>query len=165
MVPPVQLIESIIVPGDTDVVTFLGLDGDLDEYYIIRGQILAGNAGDNLHLRVNGSDANMVSAVEVNTGSALDPVNTAFAYLGELSSIGTTTVFVAELFADKTPGLVRGGKSVSSRGVGVVNQGSKSEISYNDNASKVVSLDVYADGGSGVGIKAGSLISLWKWKN
>lgn len=159
-----QLIETIVVPGDTDSVSFTGLDGDLDGKYVIDAQIIAGNNnGEFIKLRVNGSDANLSATYSVNTGVIEVYATQAFALIGENGGVGTTTLCMAKLFG-KSGAPTRGGKFASNRGVGAINHSWYGVMSYNDAATKITSLQVAIDAGVGNGIKAGSIISLYKIK-
>lgn len=157
---PLTLVQTIDVLADTDSVNFAGLAGDTDDYYIIIGTILGQHAGDTYGLEPNGSAANLASTIATNTGSALSAASEAIFFLVEGGAIGDYNGFRAELSAKS--GVKRWGFSTSSRSIGNANQGVDSNSFWNDLATVITSLLVSADGGSGHGIGAGSVISLYK---
>lgn len=159
---PLSLIQTIDVLADTDTVTFAGLAGDTDDYYVLIATLLGVNGGDDYHIRPNGSDTNMASTVAINTGSALVAASVAFFYAVEAGAPGTYSGFRAELSAKS--GVKRWGFSNASRGIGSANQGNLANAFWNDLATVITSLDVFADSGSGHGIGAGSVLSLYRLK-
>ena len=161
-----QLIETRVVLADTDIVTFLNLNGDADGTYIIEGMLIAGNGnGDNVSLRPNGSDVNCESILLLNTGAVLIPASPAFLFLVDLGGINSFNYFKAELQGSKLGGLRRGGWSTSYRGINVTNIGGQAQFGFADSVTLITSLDVFVEAGTGDGIKAGSTISLWKLKH
>lgn len=157
-----QLVQTIVQPADSDVLSFTGLDGDIAGSYYIHGKILAGNAGDNISLRPQGADTNCATTYALNTGAVLIAGTVAYLFATILGAIGVVSTFAGKLIATKADGLTRGGDFVGLRGIGTLNQGLNGVWSYNDNTTKITQLDVKADGASGVGIKAGSVVSLFK---
>lgn len=157
---PFTLVQTIDVLADTDTVTFAGLAGDTDDYYILIATIITQNSGDSYHWQPNGSDANLSSTVTINTGAAVVAASEAFFYLVEAGAAGTYSGFRAEL--DAKSGVKRWGFSNASRGIGSANQGNLANAFWNDLATVITSLDVFADGGTGHGIGAGSVLSLYK---
>lgn len=161
-----QLVEKIIVTVDTDVVTFLGLDGDNDGTYIIEAILIAGNNnGDNYHVRPNGSDANCESIALINTGAVLIPSAQAYLLFGDLGPTGSFNYSRGELRGAKTGGLRRAGWATSYRGINGTNIGYQIQWGYADSATNITSLDVFVEGGAGNAIKAGSELILWKLKH
>jgi hypothetical protein len=158
---PFTLVQTIDVLADADTVTFAGLAGDTDDYYVLIATLLTqSGAGDNYHLQPNGSDANLASTIMINTGAALVAASEAIFYLVEAAGAGTYSGFRAELAAKS--GVKRWGFSNASRGIGTANQGNLSNVFWDDLATVITSLVVFADGGTGHGIGAGSVLSLYK---
>lgn len=158
-----QEIRTIVVPANTDTVSFTGLDGDKDGYYLLRGKIIAGNAGDSILFRpVPGSDANLVSRGLVSTGAAVTPLATANALMVDNGPVNSLSLIWAEMFASKADGISRGGKTSGVRAVGIIDYAYMFNFGWNDNVTNVIQIDVFANGGSGVGIKQNSVITLFK---
>ena len=165
-VSPVQVVQSIVVSSDRDTVSFTGLDGDADGYYILNAKIISGSAvGDDILLRPQGSDTNMSATTIIATsgGSLSCSRSTPGAKIGALYIVNGVTLLTAEFFASKADGIIRGGYARSSRADGVADNEYLSTIGYNDNSTKITQLDIFVNGGTGTGIKAGSVFTLSKF--
>lgn len=159
-----QLVRTIVVPVNTDTISFTGLDGDKDGFYLLRAKIISGSAlGDNILLRPQGSDAFMSSTNMIATaGSVTCSRQAVEAIVGALYIVNGLSLLDIEFFASKADGITRGGFARCSRAVGVADILYHSTIGYADNVTKITRLDLFADQGTGAGFQAGSVVSLFK---
>jgi hypothetical protein len=157
-------IQTITVAVDTDSVVFSGLNVDVDGTYYLQGKILSGHSGDGIFLRPNSiADTNMKCGFFINLGSSLSVFTIAGMALTALSTAGSVSTIDADFMGSKIDGLPRAGHSSSMIGIGGVDQQFEGDYRWNDGSTNITSLQIRSNGGTGAGIKAGSILTLSKF--
>jgi len=159
-----ELVETKVLSSDSDEFTFDStLDGDEDGNYVISGTLISGtNTTCNYYLRPNNiADTNMRSTgLLVTTADSVVGAHWDAMFVGVGHTLNTQCTIDVEFHARS--GFKRGGWSKCMRSIGNLDQGHQVIMAWNDSATQVTSLRLHATGSTGVGFKAGSVLSLWR---
>lgn len=163
-----ELVEKKDITSDTTSITFSGLDGDTDEYYMMLFRLRTPTAVVLAYtMRPNGITANQNTILSVFSSSGVASISVFPSLLLATAGALTDKQFMGVLYFDAKTGTTAR-QFISDTTLRISNQvmvfgGLRREVlagSWDDTATNITSLDIVCDLTNGIGI--GSQFSLYK---
>ncbi len=159
------LIEKKLVTGDTQDLTFSGLDGNTDEIYRIVGRIVVSGSAEDVTLRPNGLSTNQDSLDIIESSSGITRAAPTSLSLSITTGSGEVLhTFDATLWAKNNPNSIATNRTLQSEwgtyGTTLPNRVGQSRGLWDEDSTNITSLVIHGEAADT--IRDGSTVALYK---